>query len=230
MSALGSNEEDGEQDASGGQSAGNGQTVDDDQTAGSGQRGAVGGGSETAREGVTSACPEEGGDGLCTSDLAAVAEAGAGAGAAGNGDGSKPDDMAATGGVTVRPVLDETVERSAVCAWVAGNIAPYAVSVVQSTRGDTDTSCTWALDRSEVELGPFAQIFTPIAWRLGRENVQDAVSCLLDCGSASASADGVAATNGGTPEEEEDATSIESPAVAVPEEAPLETPADSAAG
>ncbi len=83
----------------------------------------------------------------------------------------------------VGPIKDEANERSTACRWVADNAAPYAATLVQRITGSTEGSCGWALDRSEVELGPFAKIFTPIAWRLGRESVKDAVSCLLDCSS-----------------------------------------------
>ena len=56
-----------------------------------------------------------------------------------------------------------------------------ASTLVQRISGDTETPCGWATEPAEPELGPFAQIFTPIAWRLGRPLVQDALSCVLDC-------------------------------------------------
>ncbi|MEM8951541.1 MAG: hypothetical protein AAGC99_19675 [Pseudomonadota bacterium] len=236
LSVLAPETGDGRQDQTGdgqtggaGQIAGSGQSVDDDQRAAVDQHVAVdrhvavdqqvtvGGQSKTADEAPTSACPEEGGVGLCTPDLSTTTEAGVD-----NGQGSTRDDVTATGGVTVRPVQDETSERSAVCAWVAGNVAPYAVSVVQSVRGDTDTSCNWALDRSEIELGPFAKIFTPIAWRLGRETVQDALSCLLDCGGPTATLQNAAGGNRDTPFETESTKPTEAPAVVEPVESPFE--------
>ena len=78
---------------------------------------------------------------------------------------------------------DETAPGpSPTCRWSVPGIAPYAAALVRQVAGDTAPSCNWAADRSEPELGPFAQIFTPIGWRLGRSTVQDAVICLLDCG------------------------------------------------
>lgn len=71
--------------------------------------------------------------------------------------------------------------RSTACRWMADNISPYASVLVQRVKGDTAPACAWARDRTPVELGPIGQIFTPIAWRLGRSSAQDAAFCLLDC-------------------------------------------------
>ncbi|MGI9507802.1 MAG: peptidoglycan-binding protein [Geminicoccaceae bacterium] len=106
-----------------------------------------------------------------------------------------------------KPGGDEPSERSAACDWVADSIGPFTTTLVSRLRGDVVASCTWATDRSEPELGPFAEIFTPVIWRVGRSKAQDAVACLLDCG-------------GGTPadaDDGEDSGKGEDPGLPTPE-------------
>jgi hypothetical protein len=76
---------------------------------------------------------------------------------------------------------DERADPSALCRLAIEHVSPYASVLVERIRGDTAPACAWAVDRSRLELGPFAKLFTPVAWRLGRSTVQDAVLCLLNC-------------------------------------------------
>ncbi len=133
-------------------------------------------------------CLEDGGADLCAPNLSSTTERIVAPNVGQPGTGSGTTD--------VIPIEDEgsTAEEDigeppAVCRWVVDQVAPYAAILVARIRGSTDGSCGWATDRSEVDLGPFAQIFTPIAWRLGRESAQDAVSCLLACDSTVISED-----------------------------------------
>ena len=128
----------------------------------------------------TQDCSESNRSGLCAEDLTAGTE-----------NVLNPPNAAPPGRASVvavaspeneqREDMPPARERTAACRWVAGKIAPYASVLVQRISGDTGPSCAWAADRSEVKLGPIAQIFTPIAWRLGRSTAQDAMLCLLDC-------------------------------------------------
>ena len=142
-------------------------------------------------------CQEDERFSLCAPNLSSNTEEGAGLKADISRIGQKKVDVITIEDETGRRLKAETGERSTVCLWMADNVAP----LVQRIRGITESSCRWAIDRSEVELGPFAQIFTPIAWRLGRESAQDAVSCLLDCGSP-ADATGTAASKMSVGEED----------------------------
>ncbi|MEZ5933725.1 MAG: hypothetical protein R3F54_17595 [Alphaproteobacteria bacterium] len=101
------------------------------------------------------------------------------------------------GGGVIAVVVDETPDDagdpSASCRLAIKHVSPYASVLVERIRGDTAPVCAWAADRSRLELGPFAKLFTPVAWRLGRSTVQDAVLCLLDCERRAAPAESPAA-------------------------------------
>ena len=162
-------------------------------------------------------CRGDEGSDLCAPNLSSNTDGGTGQKAGVSGDEQNKVDVIKIAGATDRPLADKAAERSMVCQWVVENVAPYAATLVQRIRGSTESSCSWAVDRSKVELGPFAQIFTPIAWRLGREGTQDAVSCLLACGSTAEAAGANIATANKTSAGEEGATAVE-------ENDPAETP------
>lgn len=141
-------------------------------------------------------CQGDGGSDLCTPNLFSTTEKG---GVARMGTPAMAPGKAGVVAIEAEsgfPAEDEIDKPSAACRWVIDNISPYTATLVQRIRGSTATSCDWATDRSEVELGSIAQIFTPIAWRLSRSSTQDALSCLLDCGSA------VPAEEGAIPDED----------------------------
>ena len=163
-------------------------------------------------------CLENEGANLCTPNLSSSTEESAGLKAGVSENGQKKGDVIPIESKTGRPLADEAGERSAACRWVVDNIAPYAATLVQRTRGSTQSSCSWAIDRSEVDLGPFAQIFTPIAWRLGRESAQDAVSCLLDCDSTADAAGATSTAADKTSVGEEGAATVEENEPAAPQQ------------
>lgn len=147
-------------------------------------------------------CQGDGGSDLCTPDLFSTTEAGAATKTVAPGIAADEAGVIAIEEESSQPAKGEVGEPSAVCGWTIDNVAPYAATLVQRIRGSTDASCDWAADRSEVELGPFAQIFTPIAWRLGRSSAQGALSCLLDCGGTDAGVSTLAVEEGAaTPKE-----------------------------
>jgi len=96
------------------------------------------------------------------------------------------------GGVTIVPVPiesgDPSTTPSAACRFATERIAPYASVLVARIQGGIGPACSWASDPSEPEFGPLGQIFAPVAWRLGREAMQDTVSCVLDCAQQGSSA------------------------------------------
>ena len=129
-------------------------------------------------------CQEDTGSDFCARFLTTSTEPGADMADSGADSGE-----GAAGGVEVVPLDEGDGQRSAACGFVAETIAPYAAVLVQRIQGEVEPSCNWADDRSHVERGPFAQIFTPVAWRLSRTSAQDAVHCLLDCENLVASND-----------------------------------------
>ena len=92
---------------------------------------------------------------------------------------TEPSPSLASGTPNVRD--GEAEEHGTVCRWVAEHMAPFVSTLVTRIKGDAAPSCAWATDPAEPELGPVAEILTPIAWRLGRTVAQDSVVCLLDC-------------------------------------------------
>lgn len=122
-------------------------------------------------------CREEQGSDLCAADLTS-----------GPDPVSAEADVPSEGvGIVAVPIEERSEpedviqERSPACRFAADTIAPFASALMERIGGGTGSSCAWALDRSDVELGPIGQIFTPVAWRLGRSYVQGGVSCLLGC-------------------------------------------------
>ncbi|MGI9498411.1 MAG: hypothetical protein ACR2P3_00100, partial [Geminicoccaceae bacterium] len=145
---------------------------------------------EPGSEACAEHCRQDGDSNLCASNLTSSTETGVATRAGTSG---------APGVIVVPGAEDEQAdegigERSAACRWVADNAAPYASTLVETISGDTAASCAWAMDRLAVERGPFAEVFTPVGWRLGRASFQDAVICLLDCGDATAASNTVAAS------------------------------------
>ncbi|MEM7044230.1 MAG: hypothetical protein AAF543_15580 [Pseudomonadota bacterium] len=128
-------------------------------------------------------CRENSGASICARDLATATDADV-FGESAPGD-DEPDVVVVTreeAAALEQDVTDhEADDRSFLCDWTIDTVSPYAATLVERIIGETASACTWAGDRVEPALGPFAQVFTPIAWRLGRPLVQDTISCVLDC-------------------------------------------------
>jgi len=67
------------------------------------------------------------------------------------------------------------------CRFVVNTFAPAATALFEIFGGDRMSSCDWTNETKEPQYKPVEQILIPVAWRLGRSNAQETVSCLLDC-------------------------------------------------